>query len=501
MTDRKENMSRNYSANAMEYAERNYPQRGERRGERSGRREMRGERSGRREPSGRSRGEDRMDTAINSGHQRVKRGSRNRGYDGEEADELQYRGMYMFHDYSEEEHRRRFEHQREEYQEQYGERSRMYETDNYEEINVEPDYDDDPSQETKNTRHGETRYPNDQRIKRNGRPEPGYPDDAPLDTDHDNTGYNETRFVETRIAETIFSNDQKIEGNGSPEPQNMVIGINDRGYPPPHSHAYPAPVPMMIDRRADVTTLDLQYNQGGIAWNTQVPFVVQNYPPVPLPKTEEEEKKPRKIWWYTTSRVFSAILIICNLVSDWLQESDMDDPISDFKDSTKVKVKECPAGAEDAAKQYLYFTIAGTVLAAGQLVNIIYQIVQNHRLPAEDKIPEYVDERTEVFLVNAFVEFPQNFLICRWEKNVPTTCVECGISLNSKKMKRFMNGFVSLASSFWRFLTHVNVSSDGSKCSCAGMFAKCGERLGKCIKSCCMGCLKFLCPCCSCCLG
>ena len=110
MTDRKENMSRNYSANAMEYAERNYPQRREMRGERSGR--SQGERSGR------TWGEDRMDTAINPGHKRVKQGSRNWGYHGDEANELQYRGMYMFHDYSEEEHRRRFERQREEYREQ-----------------------------------------------------------------------------------------------------------------------------------------------------------------------------------------------------------------------------------------------------------------------------------------------------------------------------------------------------------------------------------------------
>ena len=208
-----------------------------------------------------------------------------------------------------------------------------------------------------------------------------------------------------------------------------------------------------------------------------------------------DEDKSRKVWWYTASRVFSDILIICNLVSDWLQVSDMDDLIGNVQDaiqdsfSKEICLKTVKEEDKYAAKLFLYFTIAGTVLAVGQLINIIYQIVQNHRLSADEKIPEYVDERTEVFFVNAFVEFPQSFLVCRIEKNLPVSCVQCGITINFKKFWRFMNGIASLASSFWRYLTHVNVSSDGLKCSCSSL-------CGNCIKDC----LKCLCPCCCCCI-
>ena len=217
------------------------------------------------------------------------------------------------------------------------------------------------------------------------------------------------------------------------------------------------------------------------------------------------EDKPRKVWWYRTSRVFSAFLIICNLVSDWLQVSDMDDLIGNVQDaiqdsfSKEICLKTVKEEDKYAAKLFLYFTIAGTVLAVGQLVNVIYQIVQNHRLSADDKIQVYIDERTEVFFVNVFVEFPQSFLLCKMEKNLPIKCVQCGITINSKKFWRFMNGIASLASSFWRFMTHVNVSSDGFKCSCSSSCEKCAQRFGKCIKGCLLGCIKCLCPCCSCC--
>ncbi|XP_022335985.2 uncharacterized protein LOC111132466 [Crassostrea virginica] len=333
-------------------------------------------------------------------------------------------------------------------------------------------------------------------IERN-MPEPDY--DGYFSVDIENREYREARF----------SINPYIRQNETEEPTSMAIGYIERGYPPESFYGPPAPEAMVIDRRTEVSNVDVQFQQTGTTWNTQSPFTVQNYPQTQLPTTKKEEIKPRKIWWYTTSRVFSALLIICNLVSDWLQAEGFDDPVSDAQDTIKDQLSggNCTETTgkkkQNAANLFLYFTIAGTVLAVGQLINIIYQIVQNHRLPADIKIPEYVDERTEVFFVNVFVEFPQSVILCRLEKNTPVQCLQCGITINSKKLWRFLNGLVSLASSFWRFLTHVNISSSrgrGSKCSCSSVFDKCAQRLGKCIKGCLLGCIKCLCPCCCCCI-
>ncbi|XP_061196773.1 uncharacterized protein LOC133205046 [Saccostrea echinata] len=213
---------------------------------------------------------------------------------------------------------------------------------------------------------------------------------------------------------------------------------------------------------------------------------------------DEEPPKPRKVWWYTVCRVVSAILIILNVTSDWLQYADMEDPIENTKNALGITVNNCTNSQElvsgDVAN---HFTIAGTVIAFLQVVNIVYQIVQNHRLDPIVAIPDHLDERTEVFLVTTFIEIPQNFLLFRYEK---TICLECGVKWDSN-IKRFVNGLVAWLSSIWRYITNVKVSSDKKKNGgcCKNPCQKCADCCGNCIKKFCTGLLKCLCPCCCCC--
>lgn len=343
----------------------------------------------------------------------------------------------------------------ENHQGRFGERSRMYEV----------------------TETGARKNDNFSKIEATGYSENGYRNDEAH-------GWNGA------YQENVFNNQESALCYPAPNAQYI-----DRGYglQPNAQH---------IDRGDRFPQSNMHLQPGSTAWNTQVPFNVQ-YQPVGQPESQDgkKEKKPRKVWWYTTSRVFSAGLIIISLVSDWLEYSDMNDAIGDVGDKvtgsfTKEVCTKKPK--EDETKQFLYFTIAGTVLAALQLANIIYQIVQNHRLSPDADLKDWLDERTEVFLVNAFVKFPQSFLIHRYEENI---CLKCGTEISPKKIKGLFNGISSLASSIWRYLTYVKVSTgSGGSCSCSSLFEKCAARCGKCIKGCLLSCIKCLCPCCCCCI-
>ncbi|XP_052717787.1 uncharacterized protein LOC128189981 [Crassostrea angulata] len=461
--------------------------------------------------------------AEGSSPQRVNYGSRNFGYDDREELEVNNRRDFTMSDDMEQKYQRNGESRDAEYRGQSVERSRMYQIPDDEDRSIGHN----SNQEIEGKNYKETESCKEMRDDRQqyqemdgtGHKETVFCKDKSNDPNYyqeiDETVYRDSEFRqktrdspnhyqemdETGYRETEFCNGKAIERNGRAYPENIEMGYMDRGLPHPETTLYyPAPNAQYIDRGSGIQQSNMQYQPGSAAWNTQVPFTVQ-YTPVGQQGSQEEkeEKKPRKRWWYTTSRVFSAVLIISSLVSDWLQYSDMDDPITYVKDKLSGKrVKIACSGElrEDIKKQFLYFTITGTVLAALQLANIIYQIVQNHRVPIDTDITDYIDERTEVFLVNAFVKFPQTFLIYRYEENI---CLSVTCGLDRKKIKGILNGLSALASTVWRYLTHVKVSA-GNSCSCSNICERCAARCGNCIKSCLLGCIKCLCPCCCCCI-
>lgn len=455
-----------------------------------------------------------------SSPQKVNSGSKNLGYDDEEELEVNNRRDFRMSDDMEQRYQRNRESRDAGCRWQFVERSRMYQIPDDEDRSIGRNY----NQEMEGKNYSETESRKEMRDDRQqyqemdgtGHRETGFRKGRSNDPNYqeiDETGYRDSEFRQKRrdshnhyqemdktgYRETEFCNGKAINRNGRAYPENIEMGYMDRGLPHPETTLYyPAPNAQYIDRGSGIQQSNMQYQPGSAAWNTQVPFTVQ-YTPVGQQGSQEEkeEKKPRKRWWYTTSRVFSALLIISSLVSDWLEYSDMDDPIGEAKETIKkfTQTNNCNSKQrEDTKKQFLYFTITGTVLAALQLANIFYQIVQNHRLPIDTDITDYLDERTEVFLVNAFVKFPQTFLIHRYEE---TLCFKCG--LNLKKVRGILHGLSSLASTAWRYLTHVKVSA-GNSCSCSNLCERCAARCGNCIKSCLLGCIKCLCPCCCCCI-
>uniref|UniRef100_A0A8W8JY93 Uncharacterized protein n=1 Tax=Magallana gigas TaxID=29159 RepID=A0A8W8JY93_MAGGI len=377
--------------------------------------------------------------AEGSSPQRVNYGSRNFGYDDREELEVNNRRDFTMSDDMEQKYQRNGESRDAEYRGQSVERSRMYQIPDDEDRSIGHN----SNQEMEGKNYKETESCKEMR------------DDRQQYQEMDGTGHKETEMDETGYRETEFCNGKAIERNGRAYPENIEMGYMDRGLPHPETTLYyPAPNAQYIDRGSGIQQSNMQYQPGSAAWNTQVPFTVQ-YTPVGQQGSQEdkEEKKPRKIACSGEPR-------------------------------------------EDIKKQYLYFTITGTVLAALQLANIIYQIVQNHRVPIDTDITDYIDERTEVFLVNAFVKFPQTFLIYRYEENI---CLSVTCGLDRKKIKGILNGLSALASTVWRYLTHVKVSA-GNSCSCSNVCERCAARCGNCIKSCLLGCIKCLCPCCCCCI-
>ncbi|XP_034337893.2 uncharacterized protein [Magallana gigas] len=443
----------------------------------------------------RFRGDDGFHGPEGSSPQRVNSGSRNLGYYDDEEREVSNRRSFGMSDDTEQRYQRNRGPHNAGNRGHFVERSRMYQM---------PDDEDRSNGRSHNQEMEGKGY---RQTKSHGE----IRNDRHHYQEIDETGYRDSEFRQKRRdshnqylvmdeaghRKTEFCNGKAINRNGIAYQESLEMRYMDRGllYPETTQY-YPAPNAQYIDRGSGIQQSNMQYQPGSSAWNTQVPFSVQN-PPVERPddQEEKEEKKPRKVWFYTTSRVFSALLIISSLVSDWLEYSDMDAPNGVAKETNKTSTRSeacSDKSREDITKQFLYFTIAGTVLAALQLANIIYQIVENHRSLPDKEIRDWLDERTEVFLVNAFVEFPQIFLIHRYEAYL---CLDNTCELDIKKVRRILNGFSSLASTVWRYLTHVKVSA-GSSCSCSNMCKRCAACCGNCIKSCLWSCIKCICPCC-----
>ncbi|XP_034337891.2 uncharacterized protein [Magallana gigas] len=445
---------------------------------------------------------------------RADSGSRNLGYDDDDERKVNNGRSFGMPGDMEQRYQRNGERRNAGYRGQFGERSRLYQIPNDEdrtrsfnrnhgqEIDKKGNRGTDFRKKMRDDRHHylemdemgyrETEFGKGRKNDTNNYQEideTGYRDSEFRKERRNNRRYHQEMDDETGCKETEFCNGKAVNGIGRAY-KNM--GYMDRGLHHPRTPLnYPAPNAQYIDRGSDFPRSNMQNQSGSVALNTQAPLTVE-YQLVGEPKGQEEneEKKPRKVWWYTTSRVFSAVLIIISLVSDWLQYLEMDDPIGEVQEKVKdtFMSKKCTKeSTKDTASQFLYFTIAGTVLAALQLANIIYQIVQNHRTPIDTDIKDYIDERTEVFLVNMFVKFPQTFLIHRNEVNL---CLGCGTG-NSKQLKGFLNGFSSLASSIWRYVTHLKVST----CSCSDMCKRCTTRCGLRIKNCLLGCIRCLCRC------
>ncbi|CAC5393887.1 unnamed protein product [Mytilus coruscus] len=89
------------------------------------------------------------------------------------------------------------------------------------------------------------------------------------------------------------------------------------------------------------------------------------------PKLTKKRESKRVI----LTRIVSALFIVMDCVSDWMQWFDMKDLPLNVNVTSKLdnSGKKC-TDMEDITHYYMYFTIAGTAIALIQISNIIYQI-------------------------------------------------------------------------------------------------------------------------------
>ncbi|XP_052717786.1 uncharacterized protein LOC128189980 [Crassostrea angulata] len=459
--------------------------------------------------------------AEGSSPQRVNSGSRNLGYNEDEERKVSNKRSFGMSDDMEQRYHRNKESRNAGYRGHFVERSRMYRMPDDEDNNDGHNY----YREMDEKGYSKTDFRKDRRdncheykeMNDMGHRETKFGKDTSNDPNYYQeiyeTGYRETEFRkerrgnrskyqgmndETGYIETEFCDGKASDRNGRDYPQNIRY-MDRRLHHPRTTLNYQPPNAQYIDRGSDFPQSNMQCQPDTSAWNTQAPSTVP-YPlegePIAKGQEEVEEKKPRKRWWYTTSRVFSVLLIFCSVVLDWLQFFEMQDLIiNELHHALKDPLghtffdtftsKNCTVKPKrDEANYFWYLTVAGTVLAGLQFANIIYQIIQNHRLPIDTDITNCFEERTEVFLVNMFIKFPQLILIDRFEVNL---CLVCDIG-PSIKLKGLLNGLSSLASTVWRHLTHFKT------CSCSKMCEKCAAGCGNCVKNCLFGCIKSLCP-------
>ncbi|XP_063431633.1 uncharacterized protein LOC134714326 [Mytilus trossulus] len=178
-------------------------------------------------------------------------------------------------------------------------------------------------------------------------------------------------------------------------------------------------------------------------------------------------------------RVISAILIIADCVSDWLQYYGIDttplDVLLDPKGVVKGLFGSSPQASNqtcmsksDVGDQFMYFTIAGTGGALIQLANIIFQIysevqyLKKKKQFSEDNDgtpKKLLDGRTETLYSLLFIEIPQAILLLKYQD-------VCLPSLKARKKdkrraKQFVkqrvlavvNGGIALLNNAFRYIT------------------------------------------------
>ena len=201
---------------------------------------------------------------------------------------------------------------------------------------------------------------------------------------------------------------------------------------------------------------------------------------------ESSEKKKRKTKRNSIriiiTRVFSAILVIADCVSDWLQYFEIittpleiipglneakSDAERSLRSSPQASNQTCTSKS-DVGAQFMYFTIAGTVGSLIQLANIIFQIYSEVEYLKKKKNKQFsedndgtpkklLDGRTETLYSLLFIEIPQGILLLKYQD----ACLPSLSLKASKKDKRrvkqrilaVVNGGIALLNNAFRYIT------------------------------------------------
>ncbi|CAC5382561.1 unnamed protein product [Mytilus coruscus] len=237
---------------------------------------------------------------------------------------------------------------------------------------------------------------------------------------------------------------------------------------------------------------------------TALPYMTSAIPPSSPTTNQLPRKTKRESIKVILTRICSAILIVLDCVSDWMQYYDIKPPLEDLVGSNENSETDC-VNKDDIVNKYMYFTIAGTVLSMVQLANIIFQIYCEVLFRRERKTGEGSDEktfgekldekmkypkklldgRTETFYSMLFIEIPQGLILLGYENACVSSCVVTNKNMK-KRITAAVNGGMALLNNAFRFLTCSNL--------CEETVVDDGNDKSKCV-----GCLrsifKCLCPC------
>lgn len=321
-------------------------------------------------------------------------------------------------------------------------------------------------------------------------------------------GLPQSGLASYQITERVATSETSFTHNDPPVTQQPQLAYNNHGYIEDRPGYY-AQSPLPITEQPYQTqgyngNHDLRYR------NPHERFDLQDGGYDKDTSDDKPRKIPRSATRVILTRIVAAIFILFDCGSDWYQYFQMHNNQSDAPDhynmsgyknitnSKIVRISNC-TDTEDITSKYMYFSIAGSVIALIQVINIIYQIrcevlhrKNKSKEPNTRMGAKFLDGKTESFYNVLLIEFPQAVLLLLYQNACFSIC-DIDFSQNKKSLKKRLfaagSGSVAVVSNCWRYFTSLRCCDDDQKPS-----KKSGG--GSCCGACCKCCCKYCCCCC-----
>lgn len=149
--------------------------------------------------------------------------------------------------------------------------------------------------------------------------------------------------------------------------------------------------------------------------------------------------------------IIAIILIILDLIFDWIQYSEMNNRgkysiVAERRMNNVEFTFDCEGNGKDIQFIFLIFTVVGTVMTVLQILNIVYQIYYEVKGVYVSKI--LVHETVETFLFLFFIELSQLLLIMGFYEACTLDCI-----INKTEILIALSGLLSFSKIIWRFAT------------------------------------------------
>ncbi|XP_052089290.1 uncharacterized protein LOC127726032 [Mytilus californianus] len=171
-------------------------------------------------------------------------------------------------------------------------------------------------------------------------------------------------------------------------------------------------------------------------------------------ENDEWKKKPhfeRRRMFNLTKHIISIVLIILDLVFDWVEYSEMNKR-GNYTLVAERRVKdveftiECEGSGKTVQFVFLVFTIVATILSMVQILHIIYQMFHETKGVVIDK--KIIHEYVETFVFLFFIEISQIMLIMGFYDVCTLDC-----TVDATEILLVLNGLFSISKVSWRFFT------------------------------------------------